>query len=89
MVAGADRCYDGGAFGGGNTDTLIALSFTSLRPLPVDSRSPGKPSSASVTVTSPGGMVTRCCVTMCPERRLARHSDMVTQRRVTMPPPYD
>jgi len=27
-----------------------------------------------------GGMVTRCCVTMCPARL------MVTQRRVTMPP---
>ena len=29
-----------------------------------------------------GGMVTRCCVTMCPARR------MVTQQRVTMPPRY-
>jgi len=28
-------------------------------------------------------------VTMCLERRLACHCDMVTQRRVTMPPPYD
>jgi len=46
---------------------------------------------ASLTVAplNQGGMVTRRCVTMCLERRVARHCNMVTQHRVTMPPPED